>query len=360
MLIIAQRNYGDAIMLSAMLERNIADNISVHVLSKKEFRSIFEANDKIAKTYYVNFPIASYKGVNLLKEIAVLLEIRGEKYDVVLDYVGDFRERILGWLCDGRDFVSVFRGKVFSNLVRGGMEFLPNKICRLNNDCVNVYEQIKFILESVGLKICYKNTDIIEQRGIVGIHLSASQECKLWKNNKWHSVVDKLESTGKKIYIFGAPNERKVLEEQFGDLVDERVEIFTGTLDEFMVKLKELDVLIGLDSFSVHAAYATGVPNIMICGANDYRMWQTPLTKVVAPKKGCCPYWPCYNKPKCSGRFSCIESISVDDVLNTLQKRGGTSIRVIGVHPFASQTCRSWPWDKWREVVVRTRNFDGQ
>ena len=69
--------------------------------------------------------------------------------------------------------------------------------------------------------------------------------------------------------------------------------------------------------------------NIMICGANDYRMWQTPLTKVVALKENCCLHWSCYNKPKCGGRYSCIESISVDDVLEIFKKESRMKNSVI-------------------------------
>lgn len=323
LLIIGQPAYGDSIILKSLLKNVQNNEWEIDILTKGKFRDLFLGSGSASNIICCDFPIWYNKRFSIVDAIQGWGELRKKEYDVVLDYIGDFRNRYIGYFCGAKKFVTVEReeGHPFNNLIRRGLGFLADEKIVIPADIVNIYDQIKFVFERVGLR--FKDCDKTAKqfnKNIVGVHPFASQECRLWERDKWRSLIEKLDDGYRKIYVFGAPHERNILEKQLGNLVSENVEIFTGSLIQFMEKLKELDLLIGLDSFSVHAAYAAGVPNIMICGANDYRMWQTPLTKVVAPKEDCCPYWPCYNKPKCNGEYGCIDSISVDDVLITARE----------------------------------------
>lgn len=102
-----------------------------------------------------------------------------------------------------------------------------------------------------------------------------------------------------------------------GVIDNKRVLLHAGNLDEFFVKLSFTKLLIGLDSFSVHAGYALNVPVIILNGANDYRIFRPPGANVIA-NENVCAYYPCYNKPKCLGsksEYICINSIGIEDVM---------------------------------------------
>lgn len=320
-LVVSQPAYGDSVILRSILNKISADYWEIDVLTKETFRDIFLNVKSVSHVLCCDFPIWYNKNFCVVKAIHSWRKLCQTNYDVVLDYIGDFRHRYIGFFCGGKKFVTVERenGHPFNNLIRQGLGFLSGERIIIPNSLVNIYDQIKFVLEQVGLTFTSENKRKCRKYTMIGIHPSASQKCKIWEYDKWKTLIRELLNCGTKICIFGAPQEREILEKHFGDLFSENVEIFTGTLMQFMGKLRIVDVLIGLDSFSVHAAYAVGVPNIMICGANDYRMWQTPLTKVVVPKKDCCQYWPCYNKPNCGGRYDCIKDISVEDVLMIVQ-----------------------------------------
>jgi len=320
-LIIVQPAYGDSIMLKSILDNVIAGSYEIDVLTKEKFKDIFSTVQSLSNVICGDFPIWYNKHFCIASSVSGWYKARMQKYDIVLDYIGDFRDRYIGYFCGGKKFITVERadGHPFNNLIRRGLGCLADEKIFIPGDVVNIYDQIKFVFEQIGFNF-RENSRISKGRcEIIGLHPFASQECRKWSFENWRFLIKKLLEYGKKIILFGAPNERKVLEEQFG-MYGKRVELFTGSLQEFMNKLTELDLLIGLDSFSIHAAYAAGVRNIMINGANDYRMWQTPLTTVVHAHEGSCKYWPCYNKPKCNGKYECINSIIVEDVIEKVME----------------------------------------
>jgi heptosyltransferase-3 len=95
-----------------------------------------------------------------------------------------------------------------------------------------------------------------------------------------------------------------------------RVRISTGSIPEFARELARLDLLVGLDSFSVHMAENVGTPSVMIVGPNDPALFAPPHAAVLSSSGGCAA-WPCYNRPSCigtAGEYVCIRSIPVEQV----------------------------------------------
>ena len=107
--------------------------------------------------------------------------------------------------------------------------------------------------------------------------------------------------------------------------VSDKIEIVAENIEVFLKRLEEVKLFIGLDSFSIHAAYYKNVPEkIMLNSANNAQIWAPPNTKVV--EIGCeCKYRPCYNRPKCKNtpfENSCINAIQVQDVIEAIESIG--------------------------------------
>ena len=150
----------------------------------------------------------------------------------------------------------------------------------------------------------------------VGLHPFASQTCKLWPAERWQQLVAELLQRGCQLTAYGAPAERAALQTIFGPHAA-RMRLVTGSLPAFAEDLKQLDLLIGLDSFSVHMAHRQGVRSIMLNAGNPPTLWGPPDGVVLANSGGCTAY-PCYNKPQCQGtahEFACVKSVIVDDVI---------------------------------------------
>ena len=72
-----------------------------------------------------------------------------------------------------------------------------------------------------------------------------------------------------------------------------------------------------------HLSHFLRVPSLTLFGASHPELFLTTTTKSVSTD-GDCNFYPCYNKPKCINspqQYSCVTSISVDQVLSIFETR---------------------------------------
>jgi len=167
---------------------------------------------------------------------------------------------------------------------------------------------------------------VAAQGGTIGIHPSASVPHKLWPDASWAELMVAIQTAypGIRFVLFGATSERGALESISARVQALPVEIVTGSLKDFKQRLGAVDVLIGLDSFSVHLAQSLQVPSVVLVGANNPRLFAPPGGKIVM-NRGSCVYQPCNGKPQCQGtdfEYVCMRSIGPGQVLQRLQEPG--------------------------------------
>ena len=316
-LFIEARNFGDAIIKDAIISQygSAYPDKQIDVWTKWQFASIFARNKRIHKLYLAGFPIAGMKSWNVIGLIKKIWALRRERYDLAVDTVGDFRERFLLWLIRPERLVSIEReeGNPFNRLIRRGLSFLIEPV-NVAREMVNVYDQSAYLLEYLGVRReigALDDQQVQKGNKVIGIHPFASQVCKMWSWEKWNELYAGLLARGYGVWFFCSPKERQTLEKYIKIHGDTR--IVAGSLQEFLKELQQVDLLVCLDSFAVHASCSLGVRSIMLNGANDFRIWQTPLTQVVMGSTDC-EHWPCYNKPKCED-YRCIHSIEPETLL---------------------------------------------
>ena len=332
-LLIQARNLGDAVISTALIN-SIGEsfpNIRIDVFTRPSFKDIYKNNPYINSIYYANFPVGTNKNFNireLLKLSKQIYKLRKNNYEKVINNVGDFREILIGRLISPKINLSIRweKGHPYNFLIKGGLYNLADKIITIPKNIINIYKaQIKFLKELgcdkiLPPKIFLKKN--LPKVNAIGIHPLASQKCKLWQWDKWRELIKEL-SLYYEVWIFCPPKEKRIIYRIFEkELKIKNVKVKSGSLDNFFLDLSQVKLLVGLDSFSVHAAYAIGTKSIMLNGANDYRIWTPPNAKVVF-KGNICPYYPCYNKPKCIGKdfeYICMKAIEVEDVLNAIKE----------------------------------------
>lgn len=336
LLIIEYRSFGDAVIQTGLIN-TIGENfpqVRISILTKPQYAAVFKHNPNIAKVYCSDFPFGptqkrTIRGfIQLMKN---LYEIRQAKFDYCINTVGDFRENLLGYFTGATTRYSVIRSKYnpFRQMLRQGLSFLNSVNISIPDDVINIYDVQKFVsiylgcLRSKEPKIFIvkeMDTEIRHENMMIGIHPMASQVCKIWPWDKWIQLIRILQKQNR-IVIFCSPNENKSMMEHFGHIVDnEKVMLRSDDLEEFFVALSKISILIGLDSFSVHASYALNIKCIMLNGGNDIRSWCPPNTTPLS-RGDLCSAHPCFNRPKCSGEpmeYTCIRSIEVEDVLIAL------------------------------------------
>lgn len=337
-LLIEGRNFGDAVIATGLIESigRSLDGAKFTVFTRPHFEALYAHNPFVEAVYCANFPMGTDKRFdagearNLVRQIATL---RRQRFDHVVSWNGDFRENLIGWAIDRSHFFSIFweDGHPRRRLIRQGLGFLPKKLTVITPETVNIYTAIQQMAVDLGASVNARPQiyDVNQQAlaheakdDVIGLHPSASVPCRHWPIENWRSLAQHLLNRKFKVKIFGAPNERDRLLSDFARVADSRLEIVTGSLQTFFAELSKVKALVGLDSFSVHVAYAIGVPRVMISGPNLAEAILPPETELIDGGKGL-PCAPCMNVPTCENTdrpYRCMTDTTVEAVVARLNR----------------------------------------
>lgn len=339
-LYIQARNLGDAVVGTGLIEalgRSDSD-LGISVLTRPEFREIYENSPLVSEVFYASFPMGTAKNFNFstgLKLARTIATLRRMRFDQVVHVSGDFRENLLGWAISPSTNTGVAweNGHPQAKMVRRGCEgYVPNLI-RVAADEHSVYSAVQRVASALEAAAPARSR-LYDASGEpyahrpggdqLGIQPTASQECKLWPPERWRELIAIIRASGLRVAVFGAPADRSYLEACLPSVDDPGVEIFTGSLASFFRNLQSVRALVGLDSFGIHAAHAIGTPTIMLYGANIPTVWTPPGTLTVSNSAPPSCY-PCMNQPTCTREdhpYSCIREIPVAAITGKLQKLG--------------------------------------
>ena len=333
-LFISGRNFGDALLVRCLVNAVLRSKprAEIHVLGRPQHRYILLDGVDGAVFHAAQFPMGTTKGFSLVeaRELwGTMSRLRRLRFDICVNNSGDIRESLLGKLSGASEnFGPIWEpGHPYRRLIRAaGVRYLLDDTVSVPSSCPNVYDAHLKMARSLGeADLCLD--DLVSGFGRtlkrraehVGLHPSATQECRLWPRDKWIELAERLLALGLEVSVFGSEGERAQLRTEFGHLVErERFSICVGGLESFLRALSGIGVMVALDSFAMHAAFFGGCRVVVINGANDSRIWAPPGS-VVLENGGSCPRYPCYNSPSCGdglvGLYSCIRAIPVERVL---------------------------------------------
>lgn len=334
--LIAGRNLGDIVIANGLLRYLVEHNYAEHYLvwTRPHMAFMFQELPN-CEVVCSPFPIGTRKEFDfpgILAWLRAAKYIRSRRPSVSLDFVGDLRERIFArTIGSGRHIhIGWAQYHPFHNLIRNPLG-QGTPLVTVPKTVPNVYEACELMLRELvdnrgpwGSPWASKADDktFRELKSYhIGLHPFASQASKLWPRERWLSLARQLLANGCILTAFSAPGERNHLEEIFSELSSSMIMI-SGTIQEFFNAVSRLDLLIGLDSFSVHLAQRAGVRSIMINAGSPPELWRVPSGVTLAASGGCKRY-PCYNVAPCLGtnyENVCINAIAVSDVLAAIEK----------------------------------------
>ncbi|GGF27509.1 hypothetical protein GCM10011611_36910 [Aliidongia dinghuensis] len=308
----------------------------VSIFTRPHFRSLYQSNPHVSAVYAANFPMGTDKRFGIAGAMDLLRQVwklRRRRFDCVINLGGDFRENLLSWLISPRGTVSPYweAGHPFRRMIREGLGSLRAHPVPIERATLNIYDAQECIARTLGAtgpaqpRLYMEDGEATRHAptlDAIGLHVSASLECKQWPLSSWRALIAGIRARGFGVRIFAAPDERASLMAGYGDVIDAQTELITGSLRDFFEALSRVRAVVCLDSFSIHAAYAIGVPSIMLNGSHLAEMVLPPGAELVNGGLGlACA--PCMNSPTCGGSdkpYQCIRGISADAVLERLDR----------------------------------------
>jgi ADP-heptose:LPS heptosyltransferase len=211
--------------------------------------------------------------VRLFKELN-----RKEKFDWVVDLHNVMRSEILCKLFDWFSNAQIARYEK-DRFGRKGFTRLENKNRTPLRHTSEGYRQV---FASIGLE--YQLTfpektaksKQIEGRKKIGFAPIASNPQKTWPLNKSRELVEILNHHQIEVLLYGGPDEQEALKQLEKDL-DHVQRVQVGSLKEEIRSMKELELMISMDSANMHIAAIQGIRTLSIWGATHPDAGFSPL-----------------------------------------------------------------------------------
>ncbi|MBI5065271.1 glycosyltransferase family 9 protein [Candidatus Woesearchaeota archaeon] len=160
----------------------------------------------------------------------------------------------------------------------------------------------------------------------IGTAESASKT-RVWQNEKWAELADKLSDQGYTVFFMGAKSEEASIN-QVINLMKKNALNIAGKFNILQTAeiMRNFDLFISIDTGPMHLAAAQGVKTIGLFGPNTPTLWapygkenisiykNLPCSPCIINDKGCMP--DCLRK---KDRYACMKLITVEEITKLIK-----------------------------------------
>lgn len=160
----------------------------------------------------------------------------------------------------------------------------------------------------------------------VVLHLTSSNPAKQWpESHALQLVLWLLTENACQIHCLGAASDESLyarLRNRLPLPLQSRMHIHCGqlSLNESMAFLKRMNLMVGVDSGTLHMAAAAGIPVIALFGPMDESKWGPLGASIVNEPVSC---RPCNLEKTCAFNFQCMQNLRPEAVIETITKHAG-------------------------------------
>lgn len=160
----------------------------------------------------------------------------------------------------------------------------------------------------------------------VVVHLTSSNPAKQWPEKNAKMLVEWLLSRKDcHVHCLGALSDKPIYEQLKTNLLSayrKRFHIHCGDLSllESMAFLSKMDLVVGVDSGTLHMASAAGVPVVALFGPMNERKWGPVNARIVQEPVIC---RPCNLSKPCRHNFICMKNLRPEAVIETIRTYAG-------------------------------------
>jgi heptosyltransferase-1 len=260
----------------------------------------------------------------------LVAELRGRRFDLVLDLQGLVRSGLMAWLfysqrvrCPAGAAHAVDRNLCLA-AAAGLEERSPEFPLALRDE---ERRSARELLRQSG----------VGESGFVAVLPGARWESKRWTSTGFAAVIDALHADGLRCVLLGAPDERPAAEAVARACRSAPIDLTGRTsLRDLTALLADARLVLCCDSGPMHLAAALGVPTVAVFGPTDPLRTgpYSPAADVVAHAVPCAP---CLRRVCPLGHHACMAELDPGRVIDAARRlaRGGPSARLDSGRPDA-------------------------
>lgn len=262
-----------------------------------------------------------FKGFRGLRKLSSKLKAVSE-YDAIADLHFVLRSRILTY------FLQSSKVKVAS-LDKGREE--KAKLIRKKNKVrlplKHMTERYAEVFRTLGVQAnLTHHLHPSSERSGIGFAPFAQHRGKAWPLESARKLLELLQNDGRSILLFGAPNEEDLLAELSRNLTNVSIHRGKGIASDIEA-MKNLEMMISMDSANMHLASLAQIPVVSIWGATHpnagflgYGQSLEFAVQVSTDQLSCRPCSVFGNKPCYRGDWACLNRISPEEVASLVKR----------------------------------------
>lgn len=320
-LIIRPGGMGDAALLLPSLKavKNKYTDIKIDILCEARNEGVFKSIDFIDDIFLYHKPLAlkplfrNHYDVTIDTEQSHFLSVVFSwliKSDFRMGFSGNGRDRCFDKSVDYRQ--DIYEAYMFWELIDAGLNIGQN------------YEtDFPYFQNNSGKLV---NRLILSEftKKIICFFPGATVSERLWPEERWAAVVDKVTALGFNPVLLGGQMEVPQCSRIASICKTEKMINVSGklSLSDTAYLFRHADALISTDSGILHFAAMCNIPTISLFGAGIATKWAPEGDKhyLINKELGCSPCTMFGNTPKCTRGHLCMEAISGSDVLKKFNK----------------------------------------
>lgn len=336
-LILVLRHLGDALISCAFIRTLQIQNpaLAIDVMGRTQSKELVHSLCRIRNYIEVDFPVFGHHKRDtgaLQRAVRATRQARRTAYDFCINLIGDLRESMIGRLSGAVWNIGPLwdSGHVFKKRMTDKCAgWFLNSGIRIPPHLFSYYDSLSFFAQSLGLPAPFEiefghaGQCRLRETGPfrISLHPGASHPSRHWPKSKWKELIACLHQKGYEMQLLGSKQESSQLLDDFGNEVSRfGVQIVAEGFTDLLAALSRSDLLIGMDSLSAHAAFASSIRSVVLHGPSDPRI-MTPPGGVPLSAGTLCSRFPCNYHYPCQGgdrEYVCCREISVNSVLTAV------------------------------------------
>ncbi len=263
--------------------------------------------------------------------LRLIRELKQGQFDVSLDLQGLIKSALIPWVA------RIPQRITFSNS-REGSRFLATQCVTVNRTIPTPSGRTLAMLASLGLPVnpsrhrmvlylSERHRQVAHQqltrrnlapKSFVLLAPATTRPQKHWTMDRWAQCADRLRrDLSLPVVLLGSASDRPLLE-TISSLAQSPIPtLWHLSVKEACAVIEQALLVIGTDSFPIHASVALGTRTVALFGSTrgDRFAGEEGVRVVDHPL----PCRPCGRRPTCGGLFPCMRLITVDEVIGAVE-----------------------------------------